>query len=107
MKPQKCVFNTKSVVYLGHQIDRERLHRTEEKVKALERAPRPRNVTELKSFLGLMTYYGKSISQLSTLLTPLHELLKSKQSWKWTIRQERAFQKAKSVLTTADVLVKL
>ena len=45
VKPQKWVFNTKSVVYLGHQIDREGLHPTEEKVKALKRAPRPPNVT--------------------------------------------------------------
>ena len=45
------------------------------------------------------------ISQLSTLLAPLHELLKSKQSWKWTTRPERAFLKANSVPTTANVLV--
>ena len=52
-----------------------------------------------------MTHYGKFISQLSTLSTPLHELLKSNQSWKWTTRQEKAFQKVQSVLASADVLV--
>ena len=50
VKSQKCVFNTKPVVFLGHQIDGEGIHPTNENVKVLKRAPRPRNVTELKVF---------------------------------------------------------
>ena len=47
-----------SVTYLGYRIDKEGLHPLA-KVKALKQAPQPRNITELKSFLGLLTYYGK------------------------------------------------
>jgi len=46
------------VTYLGYCIDSEGLHLTEDKLDAVRKAPEPRNVTELKSYLGLLTYYG-------------------------------------------------
>ena len=53
LKRSKCVFLTPSVEYLGHVIDREGLHPSREKVRAIQEAPEPTNVSELKSFLGL------------------------------------------------------
>ncbi|PIK41134.1 hypothetical protein BSL78_22016 [Apostichopus japonicus] len=70
LRKEKCSFMTPSVHYLGHVIDEKGLHPMPEKVKAIKEAPAPRNVTELKSYLGLLTYYGKFLPSLSKTLAP-------------------------------------
>ena len=54
LKDSKCEFLVGSVTYLGYQIDANGLHPVNEKIKAIQDAPEPRNVTELKSYLGLL-----------------------------------------------------
>jgi len=56
---EKCTFLAPSVTYLGHKIDAQGLHPMPEKVKAMQEAPKPHNITELKSYLGLLSYYSK------------------------------------------------
>ena len=58
IKREKCIFMTDSVTYLGYKIDAEGIHPTSEKVEAIEKAPSPTNVSQLKSYLGLLAYYG-------------------------------------------------
>ena len=58
---QKCSFQRDSVEYLGYVIECDGLHATPTKVEAIVNAPSPKNVTELRSFLGLVNYYGKFI----------------------------------------------
>ena len=67
LKREKCFLMLPSVVYLGHRISVSGLQPTDEKIKALKDAPVPHNVSQLKSFLGLLNYYGKFIPKLSTL----------------------------------------
>ena len=71
----KCYFKRESVKYLGYRIDAQGLHPLEEKVQALVSAPAPQNVTELKSFLGMVQYYQKFLPNLATTLAPLHRML--------------------------------
>ena len=104
-KKHKCQFMKPQVVFLGHVIDDKGIHPVPSKVKAIQDAPRPKNVAELKSYLGLLTYYGKFMPSLSTHLAPLYHLLKSNVKWKWSADQERAFLKSKELLTSSDVLV--
>lgn len=59
LQKKKCVFMVPEVVYLGHRIDVEGLHPLADKVEAIHSAPAPKNVSELKSYLGLLSYYGK------------------------------------------------
>ena len=73
LKKSRCVF---AIEYLGHIIDKNGLHPSPENVKAIAEAPTPTNVTELKSFLGLINYYNKFLSNLSMFLSPLYRLLK-------------------------------
>ena len=54
-----------------------------DKVQAIQDAPQPENVSQLKSYLGLLSYYRKFIPNLSTLLTPLYALLKKDVPWSW------------------------
>ena len=91
--------------YLGHKIDADGLHTTTKKVKAIQQVPRPVNQQQLRSFLGLLQYYGKFIPNLSTLINPLNALLLKNQPWKWTRECEQAFESAKLALSSATVLV--
>lgn len=88
LKKNKCIFLAPSVDYLGYRIDAQGTHPTAEKVKAIQEAPCPTNVSELKSYLGLLTYYSRFLPNLSTTLAPLYTLLKHNVKWQWTDDQE-------------------
>ena len=104
MKSSKCAIMQKSVEYLGHRVDGERLHTSDQKVEAVRRAPQPSNIKQLKLFLEMMQYYGKFIPHLATLLQPLNSLLCKDAKWKWTSECERAFTEAKETLASPTVL---
>jgi hypothetical protein len=78
LKLGKCFFLKPSVEYLGFIVDAEGLHGTPAKMEAIRKAPRPTNVQELGSLLGLVNYYGKFIPHLATTCQPLHRLLGNK-----------------------------
>ena len=99
LKKEKCFLLQPSVEYLGYVIDAEGLHAaTPAKVSAIVSAPEPKNVQELRSFLGLVNYYGKFIRNMSTIAHPLNNLLKHSTSWKWTPACQHAFQQLKQKL---------
>ncbi|XP_026742884.1 uncharacterized protein K02A2.6-like [Trichoplusia ni] len=104
VKLSKCSFLQHSVNYLGYVIDKKGLRPDSAKLDAISSAPRPENVTQLKSFLGMLNYYGKFISNLSTLLYPLHNLLRKDARWEWDASCEQAFKEAKRVLLGERVL---
>ena len=105
LRQDKCFFLCHSIDYLGHIIDKDGLHPTPEKVRAINEAPTPKNVTELRSFLGLVNYYSKFLPNLSMKLSPLYLLLNKKQKWEWSTVQEQAFQIAKEALKGDSLLV--
>ena len=105
LKRNKCVFLAPSVVYLGYEVDAQGIHLVAEKVKAIQEAPRPRNVTELKSYLGLLTYYSRFLPNLSDALAPLYRLLKHSVQWDWTDQQEKAFKESKKLLLSSQLLI--
>ena len=105
LKKMKCSFMADSVTYLGHRIDAQGLHPLQEKVEAIQQAPPPKNVSELKAFLGLLTYYNRFLCNLSTVLSPLYRLLRKDVRFKWTQAEEQAFGKAKDLLTSSKLLV--
>ena len=95
IKQEKCNFLQESVEYLGHLISSEGIHAIPSKVKAVVEVPPPKNVNELRSFLGLINYYGKFIPNLASILHPLNNLLKSQTPWNWSKQCSKAFQHAK------------
>ena len=105
LKKSKCILMASSVEYLGHRIDQHGLHPSSEKIRAVQEAPEPKNVTELKSYLGLLNYYGKFLPNLSTTLAPLYTLLRSSTKWRWAADEKTAFQASKVLLTSSRVLV--
>ena len=105
LKLEKCAFMLPVVEYLGHSISAEGLHPTVEKVKAIRNAPAPSTVSQLKSFLGILTYYCKFLPNMSTVLAPLYKLLQKNVPWMWGADQQNAFNSAKSALTSDSLLV--
>lgn len=103
-KRSKCDFMVPSVDFLGYRVDGGQ-HLKDEKIAAIKGAPSPKNVAELRSYLGLLNYYGNFIPSLSTLLQPLHELLQKGVKWAWTEEFEKAFVLTKSEFVADKVLV--
>ena len=101
---KKCEFMKSSVTYLGHVIDEQGLHPMPDKIRAIHQAPTPRSLTELKSYLGLLTYYSKFLPHLASSLRPLYNLLRKGTPWQWGSEQEVAFQKSKEMLTSSKLL---
>ena len=101
----KCKFMAPSVSYLGHMIDEHGLHPLQEKVRAVKDAPSPKNVSELKSYLGILTYYSKFLQNMADVLAPLYKLLRKDVPWQWTEDEQTAFQASKDLLTSSSLLV--
>jgi len=101
-RKSKCLFMASAVSYLGHT---EGLHPMPDKLEAIESAPTSTNVSELKSYLGLLTYYGKFLPNMSTQLAPLYKLLAKDVRWKWEKPQENAFNQSKKMLMSSQLLV--
>ena len=95
-KREKCLL---SVEYLGYTISEAGLQTSDSKKEVIVNAPAPRNVTELRSFLGLVNYYGKFLPNLA------YVLLRKQQKWKWTTDQDNAFREVKALLQSSCVLV--
>ena len=83
LRKDKCVFMAPSVVYLGHKIDAQGLPPLPDKVRAIQEAPKPRSMSKLKSYLGLLSYYSKFLPNLVTVLAPLYGLLQQSRKWRW------------------------
>ena len=104
VKKNKCAFLKESVEYLGHKLDASGLHPLSSKVEAIVQAPEPQNVQQLRSFLGLLNYYGKFIKNLATLLHPLNKLVQQNVKWTWSMDCKIAFKRAKQELASSKVL---
>jgi len=104
VKRSKCEFLRPSVTYLGHRIDADGLHPLPDRVRAIKDAPTPKSVTELNSYLGMLTYYSKFLPNLSLTLHPLYLLLWKDVKWKWGVAQAKAFAASKDLLTSEKCL---
>ena len=103
-KKTKCEFKKTQVEYLGHVVDAQILRLAEKKLSAIRQVLEPPNVAELKDFLGLLNYYNRFLSRLSSALQLLHVLLEKNNTWKWQREQKRAFLEVKQKLLDSSVL---
>ena len=101
----KCRFFQRTVDYLGHRISPEGIRPTEERVQGILAASTPVNKSELKSFLGLMTYNAKFLPGLSSVLHPLYKLTRKDVKWSWSRVHDVAVQQAKELVCKATTLV--
>ncbi|XP_037974858.2 uncharacterized protein K02A2.6-like isoform X1 [Plutella xylostella] len=104
IKKQKCVFFTNEIKFLGYIIDKNGIRVDPEKVRSILEMRAPKDLYELRSFLGMVNFYGKFIKNLSFILAPLYELLKKNNSWIWGRKQTEAFVTIKNLLSSTGVL---
>jgi RNase H-like domain found in reverse transcriptase/Reverse transcriptase (RNA-dependent DNA polymerase)/Integrase zinc binding domain/Integrase core domain len=104
LHPKKCKFFCTEVEYLGHMIRPGTLGVQLAKVDALKKIPVPRDVTGLKSFLGLAGYYRRFIPHFSLIASPLTALFKKGVPYEWTEKQQIAFDLLKERLAADPIL---
>ena len=90
---------------MGHILSKQGISPVKSKFEAIQQAPRPADVSQLRSFLAMLNYYSKFIPDFSSKLHPLYELLSNKTKWFWSESCEAAFLWAKEVLSSDQVLV--
>ena len=116
VKPEKCHFFKEEIHFLGHVVCEGGIGTDPEKTRAIEEWSPITNESELRSFLGLASYYRRYVKNFAAIAAPLHRLLnggskkkhsacvKSKWPECWTEDCEQAFRELKSKLTTAPIL---
>lgn len=104
-KESKCEFFKNEVSFLGHVVGERGISMEEQKVKAVRDWPVPKDVSDVRSFLGLAGYYRKFVRKFSEIASPLSELLQKNVVFKWTQQHDDAFNALKHALTTAPVLI--
>ena len=100
----KCEFIQPKVEYLGFEVTKEGLKPSPAKIQAVAEWPVPKTVKDIRSFLGLASYYRRFIKDFSQIAKPLTELTKEKVTWRWEKEEEKAFLQLKVALTTAPIL---
>ena len=101
---EKCQFRLRKLEFMGHVLSDKGIDPTRDKVKAIVEARPPTNMSEVRSFLGLVTYCGKFIPNLATTSEPLRMLTRKNQPFTWGQDQEQSFNKLKEKLSKAETL---
>ncbi|KMQ86294.1 rna-directed dna polymerase reverse transcriptase and integrase domain containing [Lasius niger] len=99
LRTEKCKFHTSVVKYLGFVISTEGIKPDPARIQPIETMRTPENIKEVRSFLGLVNYYGKFVPDLHKLKAPFEALLKKDVPFNWTSTQQNAFEKTKCILT--------
>lgn len=104
LRPEKCEFEREEVEYLGMIIHHGEVRMDPAKVKAVAEWPDPRNLKELRGFVGFANFYRRFIWDFSTKARPLHDLTKKDVPWAWGPAQKEAFEALKRAFTEGPVL---
>ena len=104
-KAKKCEFVQTKVEYTGHFISNEGISVDPRKIETIKKWPAPTNVSEVRSFLGLASYYRKFVKKFSAIATPLTALLHKDLKFEWSKEAQKAFDILKEKLTTTPVLL--
>ena len=102
---EKCSFFKTKVTLLGHTLSTQGISPIPDKVKVIVNWLPPKNITQLKSFLGAIGYYRKFVKNFAQIAKPLFNLLKKDVRYVWSNDCNYAFEKLKKTLTMAPILV--
>lgn len=104
LKASKCSFGYNELKLLGHVISKDGIKVDPSKVSAIKDMPIPRNVSEVRTYLGMTGYYRRFIKNYSILSRPLTELTRKDVPFQWTQSCQASFEILKSKLMTAPIL---
>lgn len=101
---EKCAFLQREIKYLGFGISAKGRQLDPTKIQPIIEMPPPRDISELRAFLGMLTFYSAFISEMKDLRAPLIELLMKDVKFIWSADCERAFMRTKDILKS-DLLL--
>ena len=104
LNPKKCSLFQNQVEFLGHVVSQDGIQTDHRKTEAIRNWPKPRDKHELRSFLGLCTYYRRFVERFADVAAPLHRLTEEKSSYNWTTDCDVAFGKLKAALCSSPIL---
>jgi len=104
LNPKKCELFRRRVKFLGHVVSEEGVATDPEKVVVVTNWPLPQNVKDVRSFLGLCTYYRRFVPAFADIARPLHKLTEKGQPFTWTKECDSSFHRLKEALASASVL---
>ncbi|XP_040169841.1 uncharacterized protein K02A2.6-like [Anopheles arabiensis] len=104
LRAEKCSFLKPQIRYLGHLLDRQGIRPDPAKIEAILKMPAPTQLSEVRSYLGAINYYGKFVFQMRDLRYPLDLLLKKGGEFQWTAECEKSFRRFKEILSS-DLLL--
>ena len=104
LRPEKCVFGSNEVDYLGYHMDESGIRPQKQLVEAIQDFPRPKTKKEVRRFLGTAGFYRDFIRNFADIAEPLRHLTKDTVKFMWTNDCENAFEKLKELLTQEPVL---
>ncbi|UYV77011.1 hypothetical protein LAZ67_14002809, partial [Cordylochernes scorpioides] len=104
LNPDKCLFGTKRLSIFGHLVDGEGVHPDPGKVDAMSKFPTPKSLTDVRSFIGMCSYYRRFIKNFAQKAEPLHRLLRKDTRFEWGPDQRQAYESLKLALASEPVL---
>jgi len=107
IKLEKCVWKVRKIGFLGVVIGPNGIEMEEEKVDRVLSWLEPKNVKDVRKFLGLANYYRRFIKDFAQVARPINVLMRKDVKWQWEVEQQKAFDKLKRVFTIKPVLVVL
>ena len=102
---EKCHFCKKELTFLGHIVSEKGIQPDPGKIDKVKNFPTPTNVTELRGFIGLASYYHRFIKEFASIVEPMHRLLRKDIPYIWNEDCQKAFEILKEKLTTAPILI--
>ncbi|MCO5599472.1 hypothetical protein L7F22_053576 [Adiantum nelumboides] len=94
---KKSEFFLQEIQYLGHIISKNGIRMDLAKLEVIKDWPNPRNLHEVRSFIGMCAYYRRFIEKFSLIASPLHDLTKKNVKYVWTEKRQQAFDKQKLI----------
>ncbi|XP_056014988.1 uncharacterized protein K02A2.6-like [Ostrea edulis] len=104
LNPNKCEYRKEKIEYFGHIISKDGVQPSPERVRSILDLPPPTNISELRRIIGMINYLGRFVPDLSSIMNPINNLLKSDTAWTWDESQQSAFDRVKKLITEAPVL---
>ena len=104
LKRSKCEFFKKELTYLGHVITPDGSRPCNDKVEVIQNMSPPSTVKEVRSFIGMCSYYRRYVPDFSKIAKPLTALTKKSAEFNWTVKCQESFQTLKDALSTSPIL---
>lgn len=104
MKPEKCMFLHRSAAFLGHVVSGRGIETDPAKVQAVAEWPVPVNTTQVRSFVGLASYYRKFVKDFAKKAAPLNRLTQKDHKFEWNDETQKSFEELKQALTEPPIL---